>query len=191
MDLNLALFHGLNLGPGSPAWLMGVARFCSTVLPAAALLGALVLLPWRGAAGRRALGVTLLAILLAWLVARGLSSAWPTPRPFALGLGHQGLAHKATASFPSSHASVAFAFGLALWARWPWRRGRWLPLLLAALVAWSRVALGLHFPLDVLAGAFVGGLGAWLALRGLGKRAAGASALRPSGAVDERPVRTP
>lgn len=170
VDLNLALFHALNLGPASPVWLMGLARFSSTVLPAVALLGALVLLPWRGAAGRRALAAALLAVLLAWLVARGLSAAWPTPRPFALGLGHQGLAHKATASFPSSHASVAFSFGLALWARWPCPWGGGLPLLLAALVAWSRVALGLHFPVDVLAGALVGGLSAWLALRGLAPR---------------------
>ena len=164
MDLNLALFHALNLGPASPVWLMGLARFCSSVLPAVALLGALVLLPWRGVAGRRALGLMLLAVLLAWLVARGLSAAWPTPRPFALGLGHQGLAHKATASFPSSHASVAFAFGLALWARWPYPQGSWLPLLLAALVAWSRVALGLHFPRDVVAGVLVGALGWGLAV---------------------------
>lgn len=163
MDLNLQLFHALNLGPASPVWLMELARFCSTLLPAVALLGALVLLPWHGAAGRRALGLALLAVLLAWLVARGLSAAWPSPRPFALGLGHQGLAHKATASFPSSHASVAFAFGLALWARWPWRLGRWLPLLMAVLVGWSRVALGLHFPVDVLAGALVGALGWGLA----------------------------
>lgn len=169
-DLHLALFHALNLGPQSPAALLGLARLSSTALPLAglaAMAGAFVL---RDAALRRTLVVALLAIALAWLVARGLSALWPTPRPFVLGLGHQGLAHKPTPSFPSSHASVAFAAGFALWLRLRHPVWRWLPPGLALLVAWSRVALGLHFPLDVLAGAVVGCLSAWLACRALSLR---------------------
>ena len=62
-------------------------------------------------------------------------------------------------------AAMALAFGVsALWlpARWPVRAG----LLTAALaVAWSRVALGLHFPSDVLVGALLGALCALAARR--------------------------
>ncbi len=39
-------------------------------------------------------------------------------------------------------------------------------LFLAALVAWSRVCLGLHFPSDALAGAALGGVSAWACCSG-------------------------
>ncbi len=157
-DLNLQLFHWINLSPQTPGALLWLARVASTVLPSALVVGVLSLLLVPDRAWRRVLVLTLLAMLLAALVSRGLSSAWPAPRPFALGLGHQWLAHKATPSFPSSHASVAFAFGFALLRLIPHRVGRWVPLGLALLVGWSRLALGLHFPLDVLAGVVVGAL---------------------------------
>jgi undecaprenyl-diphosphatase len=60
----------------------------------------------------------------------------------------------ATGSFPSGHATVAFACATALALAVPRLA---LPLfVLAALVAWSRVYVGVHYPLDVLAGAVLG-----------------------------------
>lgn len=166
-DLNLQLFHWINLDPRAlPLWFW-LARFASTFLPSALLVVFTGVLCRRDEVLRRRMLRVLLAMLLAWGVARGLSAGWPVPRPFVLGLGHQWLDHKPTPSFPSSHASVAFAFGLTLWRLIRQPVARWVPLLLALLVAWSRIALGLHFPADVVAGAVVGGLGAWVALRGL------------------------
>jgi undecaprenyl-diphosphatase len=57
-------------------------------------------------------------------------------------------------SFPSGHTSTAFSFAVLLIVLY--RRWLWLALIPAALVAWSRVYLGAHFPLDTVAGAFVG-----------------------------------
>ena len=34
--------------------------------------------------------------------------------------------------------------------------GRWYPIALAACIAFSRMYLGVHYPTDVLAGAFLG-----------------------------------
>jgi membrane-associated phospholipid phosphatase len=62
-------------------------------------------------------------------------------------------------SFPSGHAAAAFAAaGIAVLA---FRPGVWslAPVLLASLVAVSRVVVGAHWPLDVV----VGALGGWLA----------------------------
>lgn len=164
-DLNLQLFHWINLAPGTAAWVLQLARLSSEALPAVLLLIVLgvVLLrrPHRGSAWLHA-G---LSIFLAWVVTRELSVAWPAPRPFVLGLGQQWLAHKPTPSFPSSHAGVALAMGMVAWQRMPHRGWRWLPLLLSLLVAWSRVALGLHFPVDVVAGGLLGVFAALLAAR--------------------------
>lgn len=60
----------------------------------------------------------------------------------------------ATYSFPSGHATVSFACATALVLAVPRLR---VPLYaLAALIAVSRVYVGVHYPLDVLAGAALG-----------------------------------
>ncbi|HEX6970593.1 MAG TPA: phosphatase PAP2 family protein [Limnochordia bacterium] len=57
-------------------------------------------------------------------------------------------------SFPSGHAATSFALATVLSDRYPeWRVALWTA---AALVAFSRVALGHHWPSDVLAGAALG-----------------------------------
>jgi undecaprenyl-diphosphatase len=77
-----------------------------------------------------------------------------------------------TDSFPSGHATVSFACATTLALAVPRLR---IPLyVLAALIAFSRVYVGVHYPFDVLAGALLG-VGLAIALRTL------AGVLRRSG----------
>ena len=74
------------------------------------------------------------------------------------------------AALPSGHSTAAFAAAFAIGAIWP--RARVPMWIYAAVIAVSRVAVHAHFPSDVIAGAFVGVLGAilvrkWFAARRL------------------------
>lgn len=57
-------------------------------------------------------------------------------------------------SFPSGHTLHAVSFSTLITASFP--ELGWLCIPFAALVAMSRVVLGLHYPSDVAAGAFIG-----------------------------------
>jgi len=59
-------------------------------------------------------------------------------------------------SFPSGHAANAFAAARVLSMTEPRVRALWWTL--AVAIAYSRVYLGVHYPLDVLAGAVIGTL---------------------------------
>jgi len=62
--------------------------------------------------------------------------------------------HSETASFPSGHTATAIAGAFVFTRLWPAGAAAWW--LLAAAIGYSRVYLGVHYPLDVVAGALVG-----------------------------------
>lgn len=63
-------------------------------------------------------------------------------------------------SFPSGHATSSFAGATALTIAEPHAAIVWW--VLATAIAFSRVYIGVHYPLDVLAGAAIGAVGAWM-----------------------------
>jgi undecaprenyl-diphosphatase len=66
-------------------------------------------------------------------------------------------------SFPSGHAAGAFAFAVFVFRSN--RRAGAILLALASLIALSRVALGVHYPSDVAAGALLGSFLGWTSAR--------------------------
>ena len=71
-------------------------------------------------------------------------------------------------SWPSGHAASAFAFATGVGAAWP---AAGIPLsAAAALVAYSRVHTGVHYPADVIAGAVTGMAAAPLAVAAAERR---------------------
>ena len=68
-------------------------------------------------------------------------------------------------SFPSGHTCAAFAAAGVWFRTLPKTWMRWTALVLAVLMGFSRLYVGVHFPSDVVAGCLVGLLCAWLAWR--------------------------
>lgn len=101
---------------------------------------------------------------VATVLANILKPAFDRPRPPA---GHSEIhplvALSGSASMPSGHAAGAFAAAVAVGLVHP--RLRWPLLLLAALIALSRVWLGVHYLTDVIAGAALGCVVAYAAFR--------------------------
>ena len=126
----------------------------------ALFVAALVLLFLFGNGPRRAWRRTAVAAGLgaglALAVGKVMSELVDRARPFVQdphGV-HLFSAHAADPGFPSDHATGAFAVAMAIWLR----NRRWgtVALLAAALLSVGRVAIGVHFPSDVVAGAVLG-----------------------------------
>ena len=114
------------------------------------LMGALALGGRRGAAARM-----LAAVAVVYLASELLGALWSRQRPFVrLSQVEALVSHAAERSFPSRHVASGLAMA-AIGGRAHPRLG-----LAMATVAWllgvSRVAAGLHYPSDVLAGAALG-----------------------------------
>jgi undecaprenyl-diphosphatase len=119
----------------------------------------IVLAPLLALRGRKPpLFTTLVTAATVWaadLLASLLKTAVDRERPYEGIPAADPLLHwDVGSSFPSGHAATSVA-GAVILAYLLGRGGLWLGLL-AAAVAFSRVYVGVHYPLDVLAGAALG-----------------------------------
>ncbi|QIL44950.1 phosphatase PAP2 family protein [Acidovorax sp. HDW3] len=148
--LNQSLFLWLNASEHPPAALVALALFCAKYLILA--LPLVLTLGWlRGSPStRQAMLAAAVAAGLGLAVSGLIGQLWPHPRPFVAGIGHTLLAHAPTASFPSNHLTLWWCVALSLLLH-PATRTLGAGLALWGLpIAWARIYVGVHYPLDML-----------------------------------------
>jgi undecaprenyl-diphosphatase len=122
-----------------------------------ALLAVLFLVrgKWRSVNGRHGVVAAGFSAVLALGLAHLIADLWARPRPYLAHPGvHLFIAPSHDPSFPSDHATAAFAIAVALFLRH--RTVGWIALGLATVMSIARVAVGTHYPGDVAAGAAIG-----------------------------------
>lgn len=148
---NIATFNLLRGTAGTPPLLISTGALLAT-LPAY-LAGALVL--WRLLRTKDAAGAVILVIACAASrLAEALISVHAShARPFAAGFGPPLIEHAANNSMPSSHATFVWILAAVCLLRKAWGPAV-ITFLLGCVLAWARIFVGIHWPLD-MAGALL------------------------------------
>jgi undecaprenyl-diphosphatase len=120
--------------------------------------------------------MTTLTVVVADLAARGLKDVFDVERPSQRFAFPKPLLHTARdPSFPSGHTATSFAAATVLTSFAPRAAPLWF--LLALAIGFSRIYVGVHYPLDIVGGAVLGVVVA-IALRrlvGVRRRSRGAT----------------
>jgi undecaprenyl-diphosphatase len=112
------------------------------------------------------LRVVFFKILAVFIVAATLSLTLKTiiirDRPFISYPDIEKLSEAGSSSYPSGHTIEAFAIAVAFSILIPKRKFIIPVFIWASVVAYSRMALGVHYPSDVLSGVIIGSFIGWL-----------------------------
>ena len=152
-ELNLSLFSWINASPEASNTSIHFAIFIANDL----LYCMILLFAWFWLRGnydtKKHILKAFIFTSIAILISQCISHVYYHPRPFVMEVGRTLIYHAPNGSFPSDHmlifSSIAFSYLFSAQRK----LGIFL-LIMAWLVAWSRVYLGVHFPLDML-GAFL------------------------------------
>lgn len=161
---NQTLFLWLNAPEHPNALAVTLATVCAEWLICAVPI--LIGIGWlRGNENtRKMLLIAIGSGLLGLLTNQIIGLAWSHPRPFMIGLGHTLIPHVADSSFPSDHLTLWWSVAAGLLLQRGLRRVGVALALFGLPIAWSRIYLGVHFPLDMVGAIAVAALSAVLTL---------------------------
>ena len=157
--MDASLFHAINHLAGHYDSIDDAVEFVSSKGPFVLVLMILAAWFWPGSRIERdqrqwgGIAATV-AASLALAINQGIIRLWDRPRPFEAHHVVLLLKPSPDPSFPSDHATFAFAAAVALLLAW--RRLGIVALVIAVLIGLSRVYVGEHYLGDVVAGAVIG-----------------------------------
>jgi undecaprenyl-diphosphatase len=153
--LNLALFLLLNAGQSASGITIDAAGLLAQdlvwIVPAVLIVGWLR----SSSATRQGLVAAAAAALAGLAINQFIGLVWYQPRPFEIGLGRTLIRHVQDSTFPSDHLTLIWAVAFSLLMHRQTRLAGWALTAMGLPVAWARIYLGVHFPLDILGSALV------------------------------------
>ena len=170
MYFDLQLFRLINNLVGRHALLDGLAQLSVNEYFLTTIMSLILIVFWFEGQDRdqrernqSAILWALIALFLANVILKLCNLVYFRPRPFVNHEVNLLFYHPTDSSFPSNPATVGFCIATAIWL-YNRRLGASL-LVLATLFGLSRIYCGVHYPLDIIAGALLGALSAYLVVR--------------------------
>jgi membrane-associated phospholipid phosphatase len=146
------LFQQINGLAGHNPGLDTFMALCAKYLP---VLFALFLLVLWFTRRQRVAFLAGISVLLALGIAQIINGIFLRPRPYTVYAAvHLLVERTSDPSFPSDHATLAFAIAALVWQFN--RKLGWLLFALAVFQGFARVYVGAHYPSDILGGAILG-----------------------------------
>jgi undecaprenyl-diphosphatase len=159
LHMDYGLYKTIN-GLSGNSFADGLFEFLANDLAAVlvVLVALVFLIPWPQRRQERRSGAVLATASagLALLINQPIGQAVDRPRPYEAHPDHANLliSRSPDPSFPSDHATGAFALAFGIWL-YDRTLGSAL-VVIGAVIAFSRVYVGTHYPGDVVAGALIG-----------------------------------
>lgn len=148
-----SLFSWINNAAGSFPALDAIMRFLSKDAEYLFYLAVIVYCFTRRGTDRRMVVQALVSAFVAFGIGSVLGHLFYRDRPFVTHHVHQMIDHAANASFPSNHSIGSFVIAFSIFLCRKKDGAFWL--LLAALIGFSRIWNGVHYPTDVISGAII------------------------------------
>jgi len=148
-----SIFFWINLHLHNPLYdmLLSIVTFAGTqIFWIAICLGLFI---FGGEKGKKVALICFFALFLSYVLSELIKYLVARPRPFVVLNKVELVSYTGGYSFPSGHATTAFALCTVLGLKYGYI---YLFIAFAALIAFSRVYLGVHYPSDVIFGALLG-----------------------------------
>lgn len=150
-DINTKLFLLINASDQASKSFIYFAIFCANYLmffPIIMLASYWFLKPDY----RQSIVKIIVSLVLALLISFVIRHLFYSPRPFALDVGTHYLYHETNSSLPSQHAVFVWTlfFSIFFNAKQQVKKLYYCCFVVALLVCWSRIYLGIHWPLDII-----------------------------------------